>query len=173
MDCLRTAIRQGAADVACVYRRDRENMPGSAREVQNAEDEGVRFLWNLQPLGITVAENGRVTGVKVVSTRLGDPDEQNRRRPEAIAGTETELAADSVIMAFGFRPSPPDWLIENNISLNEWQLIDAPADGEYPFQTANEKVFAGGDAVRGSDLVVTAIAEGRRAAESILHYLRL
>ena len=173
MDCLRTAIRQGAADVACVYRRDRENMPGSAREVQNAEDEGVRFLWNLQPLGITAGENGRVTGVKVVSTRLGSPDEHGRRRPEVIAGTETELAADSVIMAFGFRPSPPDWLIENNISLNEWQLIDAPADGEYPFQTGNEKVFAGGDAVRGSDLVVTAIAEGRRAAESILHYLRV
>ncbi|MBW2683475.1 MAG: FAD-dependent oxidoreductase [Deltaproteobacteria bacterium] len=173
MDCLRTAIRQGAADVACVYRRDRENMPGSAREVQNGEDEGVRFLWNLQPLGITVGENGQVNGVRVVSTRLGEPDEHNRRRPEVVAGTETELAADSVIMAFGFRPSPPAWLTENNISLNEQQLIDAPAEGEFPFQTGNEKVFAGGDAVRGSDLVVTAIAEGRGAAESILHYLRV
>ena len=173
MDCLRTAIRQGASDVACVYRRDRENMPGSAREVQNAEDEGVRFLWNLQPLGLLVGENGKVSGVKVVGTRLGEPDERGRRRPEAIAGTETELTADSVIMAFGFRPSPPEWLAENRIALNERQLIEAPADGEFPFQTSNPKVFAGGDAVRGSDLVVTAIAEGRLAAEAILHYLKV
>jgi len=171
MDCLRTAIRQGATDVACVYRRDRGNMPGSAREVQNAEDEGVRFLWNLQPLGIVVRKNGHVTGVKAVSTQLGEPDERNRRRPEPIAGTETELDADSVIMAFGFRPSPPEWLIENDIFLNERQLIIAPAASDFPFQTNNEKVFAGGDAVRGSDLVVTAIAEGRSAAESILQYL--
>ncbi len=171
MDCLRTAIRQGAANVACVYRRDRENMPGSAREVQNAEDEGVRFLWNLQPLGIVIGANGTVSGIEVISTRLGEPDAKGRRRPEPIAGTETELAADSIIMAFGFRPSPPEWLAKNNISLNSWQLIEAPANGDLPFQTSNEKVFAGGDAVRGSDLVVTAIAEGRRAAESILDYL--
>jgi glutamate synthase (NADPH) small chain len=171
MDCLRTAVRQGAVDVACVYRRDRANMPGSAREVQNAVDESVRFLWNLQPLGIIVGENGSVSGIKVVSTRLGVPDARGRRRPEAIAGTETELETDSVIMAFGFKASPPQWLSENNISTNTWQLIEAPADGAFPFQTSNEKVFAGGDAVRGSDLVITAIAEGRRAAESILRYL--
>jgi len=171
MDCLRTAIRQGAIDVVCVYRRDRENMPGSAREVQNAEDEGVRFLWNLQPLGIVVGEDGHVTGVRVVNTRLGEADERGRRRPEAIAGTEAVLDADSVIMAFGFRPSPPDWLKESEISVDDRQLIVAPADGRFPFQTSREKVFAGGDAVRGSDLVVTAIAEGRNAAESILDYL--
>ncbi len=76
-------------------------------------------------------------------------------------------------MAFGFKPSPAEWLVENKISLNEWQLIEAPANGEFPFQTGNEKVFAGGEAVRGADLVVTAIAEGRRAAESILHYLQV
>lgn len=171
MDCLRTAIRQGAIDVVCVYRRDRENMPGSAREVQNAEDEGVRFLWNLQPLGIVIDEDGHVTGVRVVNTRLGEADERGRRWPEAIAGTEAVLDADSVIMAFGFKPSPPEWLKENGISVNDRQLIDAPADGRFPFQTSSEKVFAGGDAVRGSDLVVTAIAEGRSAAESILDYL--
>ncbi len=108
-----------------------------------------------------------------MKTRLGEPDENGRRRPEPIEGSETELAADAVIMAFGFQPSPPEWLIENDIPLNEWQLIDAPADGDFPFQTGNEKVFAGGDAVRGSDLVVTAIAEGRRAAESILQYLEV
>jgi glutamate synthase (NADPH/NADH) small chain len=173
MDCLRTAIRQGAIDVVCVYRRDRDNMPGSAREVQNAEDEGVRFLWNLQPLSIIVGDDGHVSGVRVVNTRLGEPDERGRRRPEPIEGTEAVLDADSVIMAFGFRPSPPEWLGQNNISLDDRQLIAAPADGEFPFQTTNEKVFAGGDAVRGSDLVVTAIAEGRIAAESILDYLEV
>jgi glutamate synthase (NADPH/NADH) small chain len=171
MDCLRTAIRQGAIDVVCVYRRDRENMPGSAQEVQNAEDEEVRFLWSLQPLGIVVDEDDHVTGVRVVNTRLGDADGRGRRRPEPIAGTETVLDADSVIMAFGFRPSPPDWLKENKIFVDGRQLIAASADGQFPFQTSHEKVFAGGDAVRGSDLVVTAIAEGRSAAESILDYL--
>ncbi len=173
MDCLRTAVRQGGADVACAYRRDRTNMPGSVREVANAEDEGVRFLWNLQPQAIVTGDKGEVVGVRVVSTELGDPDERGRRRPEPVPGTETVLEADCVIMAFGFKPSPPDWLEANNVSLNEWQLIEAPALGEFAFQTTNEKVFAGGDAVRGSDLVVTAIAEGRAAAESILDYLQV
>lgn len=171
MDCVRTAVRQGAVDVVCVYRRDRANMPGSAREVQNAEDEGVRFLWNLQPLGLVCGGDGHVIGVQVVNTRLGDADERGRRRPESIAGTEAVLDADRVIMAFGFRPSPPDWLKQNSIAMDDRKLITAPASGTFPFQTTNEKVFAGGDAVRGSDLVVTAIAEGRSAAESILLYL--
>ncbi|MFT5728040.1 MAG: glutamate synthase (NADPH/NADH) small chain [Desulforhopalus sp.] len=171
MDCVRTAARQGARDVICAYRRDRENMPGSAREVGNAEDEGVRFLFNLQPQGIETNEAGDVVGIKVVSTELGEPDENRRRRPVEIEGSETVLEADCVIMAFGFRPSPPDWLTENGISLSEWSLIEAPQNSQFPYQTTNEKVFAGGDAVRGSDLVVTAIAEGRIAAESILEYL--
>lgn len=173
MDCLRTAVRQGARDVVCAYRRDRENMPGSVGEVANAEDEGVRFLWNLQPLGIVKAEDGKVTGLQVITTRLGDPDERNRRRPDPVAGTETVLDTDSVIMAFGFKPSPPEWLADNNVSINDWQLINAPATGDLPYQTTNPKVFAGGDAVRGSDLVVTAIAEGRMAAESILEQLEV
>ncbi len=171
MDCVRTAVRQGARDVVCAYRRDRTNMPGSAREVQNAEDEGVRFLWNLQPLGLVCTADGRLSGVQVVNTRLGDADERGRRRPEPIAGTEAVLDADSIIMAFGFTPSPPDWLAQNDIAVNDRQLIIAPVRSTFPFQTTNQKVFAGGDAVRGSDLVVTAIAEGRSAAESILHYL--
>ena len=171
MDCLRTAVRQGANEVTCLYRRDRSNMPGSAREVQNAEDEGVRFQWNLQPTRIVINGDGKVTGVEVVTTRLGEPDELGRRRPEPQTGTETVVSADAVILAFGFKPSPPEWLADNGIKLNEWQLIIADDSGEYPFQTSNEKVFAGGDAVRGSDLVVTAIYEGRNAAESILEYL--
>ena len=171
MDCVRTAVRQEATDVVCVYRRDRANMPGSAREVQNAEDEGVRFLWNLQPLGLTCAADGQLNGVQVVTTRLGEADERGRRRPEPVAGTEVILDADSVIMAFGFKPSPPDWLAANDIAVDDRQLIVTQSLSSYPFQTTNPKVFAGGDVVRGSDLVVTAIAEGRAAAESILHYL--
>jgi glutamate synthase (NADPH) small chain len=171
MDCLRTAVRQGAADVVCAYRRDRANMPGSAREVQNALDEGVRFLWNLQPLSIVTDSGGKATGVWVVSTCLGEPDGRGRCRPEPIVGSETVLEADSIIMAFGFRPSPPAWLVENGILLTDQGLIAAPSTGTYPYQTVNPKVFAGGDAVRGSDLVVTAIAEGRVAAEGILDWL--
>jgi glutamate synthase (NADPH/NADH) small chain len=146
-------------------------MPGSAREVKNAEDEGVRFLWNLQPLAIVAGEDGRVTGVQVVNTRLGEPDGRGRRQPEPIPGTEAVLDADCVIMAFGFRPSPPGWLGENGIKLTERQLIDAPVNALFSYQTTNPKVFAGGDAVRGSDLVVTAIAEGRIAAEAIIEWL--
>ncbi len=171
MDCLRTAIRQGAADVSCVYRRNRENMPGSAREAKNAEDEGVRFLWNLQPLALIADENGMVTGVKVVTTRLGDPDERGRQNPEPVAGAEKVLEADCVLMAFGFRPDPPAWLTTNDITVNERKCILTGEQGALTCQTSNEKVFAGGDAVRGSDLVVTAIAEGRGAAENILEYL--
>ena len=173
MDCLRTAVRQGASEVSCVYRRDRANMPGSAREVDNALDEGVNFLWNLQPLAIEVDGDGRVCGVRVVSTRLGEADSRGRKSPELIPGSEQVLAAEAVILAFGFRPSPPPWLAGAGIACDPGGRILAPADSAYPYQTANPKVFAGGDAVRGSDLVVTAIAEGRAAAQGILGWLQV
>jgi len=173
MDCLRTAVRQGAAEVSCAYRRDRENMPGSAREVANAEDEGARFLWNLQPLGIVTGDSGKVAGVQVVTTRLGEPDSRGRRRPEPVAGTERVLDADAVIVAFGFRPSPPPWLAETGVELRDNKLIATGGSAKLPYQTSNDKIFAGGDAVRGSDLVVTAIMEGRTAAESILDFLEV
>jgi glutamate synthase (NADPH) small chain len=169
MDCNRTAIRQGAARVTCAYRRDEENMPGSRREVVNAKEEGVQFLWNRQP--VEVVGNGRVEGVKVVTTRLGAPDERGRRRPEPVPGSEEVIPADRVIIAFGFRPSPSPWFAEFGITLDEGGRVTAPADGKHAFQTAHPKVFAGGDMVRGSDLVVTAVFEGREAAEGILDYL--
>jgi glutamate synthase (NADPH) small chain len=169
MDCNRTAVRQGAARVTCAYRRDEENMPGSRREVVNAKEEGVRFLWNRQP--VEIVGNGRVEGVKVVTTRLGEPDERGRRRPEPVAGSEEVLPADRVIIAFGFRPSPAPWFEEFGIARDDSGRVTAPADGQHPFQTTNPKVFAGGDMVRGSDLVVTAVFEGREAAGGILGYL--
>ncbi|MFW5454702.1 FAD-dependent oxidoreductase [Thioalkalivibrio sulfidiphilus] len=169
MDCNRTSVRQGAAKVTCAYRRDEENMPGSRREVVNAKEEGVQFLWNRQP--VEIVGNGRVEGVKVVTTQLGAPDERGRRRPEPVPGSEEVIPADRVIIAFGFRPSPSPWFAEFGITLDESGRVTAPADGKHAFQTANPKVFAGGDMVRGSDLVVTAVFEGREAAEGILDYL--
>ena len=170
MDCNRTSIRQGASSVTCAYRRDEENMPGSRREVANAKEEGVRFLFNRQPIEI-VGENGKVTGVKVVETALGEPDANGRSRPEPIPGSEEILPADAVIIAFGFRPSPADWFEGKQISLDQSGRVVAAEKQSFPFQTSNEKIFAGGDMVRGSDLVVTAIWEGREAAKGILDYL--
>ncbi len=171
MDCNRTSIRQQAASVTCAYRRDEENMPGSRKEVQNAREEGVRFLFNRQP--VAIVGDGKVEGVKVVETKLGEPDEKGRRRPEVIPGSEEILPADAVLIAFGFRPSPPDWLSAVSVKVNDWGGVVAPEAGEFPFQTSNPKIFAGGDMVRGSDLVVTAIAEGRQAAEGILDFLEV
>jgi glutamate synthase (NADPH/NADH) small chain len=167
MDCNRTSIRQGAEAVTCAYRRDEANMPGSVREVANAKEEGVQFLFNRQPVAIIGEE--KVEGVKVVETRLGEPDENGRRRPEVIEGSEQVLPADAVLVAFGFRPSPAAWLADHEVKTNDWGGVIAPEEQAY--QTTNPKVFAGGDMVRGSDLVVTAIYEGRQAAEGILDYL--
>lgn len=171
MDCNRTAIRQGATRVTCAYRRDEANMPGSRREVANAKEEGVKFLYNRQP--IAIIGNDKVEGVKVVETRLGEPDANGRRSPEPIPGSEQVLEADAVVIAFGFRPSPASWFDQHGIKTDEGGKVLAAEDQEFPFQTENPKVFAGGDMVRGSDLVVTAIWEGRQAAEAILDYLEV
>jgi glutamate synthase (NADPH/NADH) small chain len=171
MDCNRTAIRQGASSVTCAYRRDEANMPGSMREVANSKEEGIRFLFNRQP--VEIIGDSSVEGVKLVSTRLGDPDQQGRRRPEVIPGSDEILAADAVVIAFGFRPNPAVWFSANQIDTDESGKVVAPEQGDLPFQTSNAKIFAGGDMVRGSDLVVTAIYEGRKAAEGILDYLEV
>ncbi len=171
MDCNRTSIRQQATSVTCAYRRDEENMPGSRREVKNAREEGVEFLFNRQPVAIIGDESTGVTGVKVVETRLGEPDARGRRSPEPVPGSEQVLPADAVILAFGFRPSPAPWFEQFSISTDNSGRVLAPSEAQFKFQTANPKVFAGGDMVRGSDLVVTAIWEGRQAAEGILDYL--
>ncbi len=169
MDCCRTAIRQGAASVTCAYRRDEANMPGSKREVTNAREEGVQFLFNQQPMGI-MGEH-RVDGVELVTTELGEPDDSGRRRPVIVGGSQVTVTADIVLIAFGFRPSPPAWLQEHGIKFNERQRVVAMESGPCPLQTSNPKIFAGGDMVRGSDLVVTAIWQGRQAAKGILAYL--
>jgi glutamate synthase (NADPH/NADH) small chain len=169
MDCNRTSIRQQAASVTCAYRRDEENMPGSRREVKNAREEGVVFKFNMQP--VEIVGNGTVEGVKVVSTKMGEPDANGRRRPEVIPGSEEILPADAVLIAFGFKPSPPKWLTGVEVNTNDWGAVMAAEEQKFPFQTTNPKIFAGGDMVRGSDLVVTAVWEGREAAKGILDYL--
>lgn len=169
MDCNRTAIRQQAASVTCVYRRDEANMPGSKREVVNAKQEGVKFLFNRQP--VEIVGDRKVEGIKVVSTQLGAADENGRRRPEVIPGSEEIIPADTVLVAFGFQPNPAPWFETHGVKVNAWGGVEAPEQQTYKFQTTNPKVFAGGDMVRGSDLVVTAIWEGREAAQGILDYL--
>ncbi len=171
MDCNRTSIRQGASSVSCAYRRDEENMPGSKREVANAKEEGVQFLYNRQP--VEVVGNGKVEGVKVVTTQLGEPDAKGRRSPVVVPGYEEILPADVVLIAFGFRTSPQPWFETNGVKTNDWGGVIAPEQQQFKFQTSNPKVFAGGDMVRGSDLVVPAIWEGREAAQGILDYLQV
>jgi len=170
MDCNRTSIRQGAESVQCAYRRDEINMPGSRREVANAKEEGVEFLWNRQPTEL-IGSNGQVTAVRTVRTQLGEPDARGRRMPEIVAGSEEDIPADAVLIAFGFRPSPADWYSEYDIQTDDGGRVIAPEQGQYKHQTSNPKIFAGGDMVRGSDLVVTAVFEGRHAAEGIVQFL--
>jgi glutamate synthase (NADPH) small chain len=169
MDCNRTAIRQGAASVSCTYRRDEANMPGSRRDYRNSKEEGVTFLFNAQP--IEIVGNDRVEGVKLVETRLTEPDLRGRRVPEAVPGTEQTVPADAVIIAFGFLPNPPDWFEPHQIALQSNGRVRVASAPERRFQTTNPKVFAGGDMVRGSDLVVTAVFEGREAAQGILRHI--
>ena len=169
MDCIRTALRQGAASVTCTYRRDEENMPGSRRDYRNSREEGCNFLFNRQP--VEIAGSSSVEGVRVVETRLGAPGPKGRRMPEVVAGSEQLIEADAVIIAFGFQPDPPAWFDEAGIKLHPNGRVRVSAAPRRPFQTTHEKVFAGGDMVRGSDLVVTAVFEGREAARGILDYL--
>ena len=169
MDCNRTAIRQGAKSVTCLYRRDEQNMPGSKREVQNAREEGVDFKFNIQPIDIVGSE--KVEGVKIVNTHLGEPDQNGRRVPVPVPGSERIYKADAVIVAFGFRASPANWFKDFEIETDKSGLVLAEEKQAFSFQTSNEKIFSGGDMVRGSDLVVTAIWEGREAAKSIIKYV--
>ena len=164
MDCNRTAIRQGASSVTCTYRRDEDNMPGSRRDYKNSKEEGVTFLFNKQPVEIVAPTgSGRETG----RDSPGSAGPRGRRIPEVVPGTEETIDADAVIIAFGFLPSPPRLVrgAADRVHANgRVRVSGAPAS---KFQTTNPKVFAGGDMVRGSDLVVTAVFEGREAAQGI------
>jgi len=166
MDCVRTAVRQGAESVKCLYRRDRANMPGSQREVQNAEEEGVEFVWLSAPNGF---EGDAVTGVKVQKMRLGQPDATGRQSPELIDGSDYVEDADLVIKALGFEPEdlPKLWGVDG-LEVTRWGTVKADFTTG---KTSLDGVFAAGDIVRGASLVVWAIRDGRDASEAILEYL--
>ncbi|SIS87608.1 NAD(P)-dependent oxidoreductase [Phaeovulum vinaykumarii] len=165
MDCVRTAIRQGAASVKCLYRRDRENMPGSQREVQNAEEEGVEFVWLAAPVGF---DGTPVKSVRVQRMRLGAPDKSGRRSPEPVEGALYDEPAELVVQALGFEPEdlPKLWNTDG-LEVTRWGTLRADAR----HATSMPGVFAVGDIVRGASLVVWAIRDGREAAQSILELL--
>ena len=167
MDCVRTAIRQGAVSVKCLYRRDKANMPGSQREVQNAEEEGVDFVWLTAPRGFTGGTS--VEGVIVQRMRLGDPDASGRQSPEVIADADYTLPAELVIQALGFEPEdiPTLWGVPE-LAVTRWGTLKSDFRSH---STSLPGVYAAGDIVRGASLVVWAIRDGREAAEAILTYL--
>ena len=168
MDCNRTALRQGAKKVYCAYRRNETNMPGSKREVKNSKEEGVQFLWNMQP--VEIIGDGKVSGVKFMKTKLKKTDIRGREVPMMVPNSEKIIKCDTVILAFGFRPNPQDWFEKNKIRTDEIGRVKIN-NLKYPHQTDNPKIFSGGDMVRGSDLVVTAVFEGRNAAKGIIDYI--
>ena len=168
MDCVRTAVREGAQSVTCLYRRDAANMPGSHKEYHNAVEEGVTFLFQAAPQRLVVDEHGSLVGVDAIRTLLGAPDAGGRQRVEELPGTEHCVPADVVIMALGFDVAGLPWLAAAGIGLGHWgEVLVDPASG----QTSHPQVYAGGDCQRGADLAVTAAADGRRAALAIMEQL--
>ena len=167
MDCVRTAVRQGAASVACLYRRDKANMPGSMREVHNAEEEGVRFVWLAAPEAFEGTE--RVTGVRATRMHLGLPDATGRQQVDAIEGSSFIQRADMAIKALGFDPEDlPSMFREPALAVTRWGTIKVD---HKTMMTALPGVFAGGDIVRGASLVVWGIRDGRDAAEQMHAYI--
>ena len=168
MDCVRTSVRQKAKSVKCLYRRDRENMPGSAREVGNAIEEGVEFIWLTSPKSFI--GNSKVEAVEVYKMKLGEPDSSGRRRPEIEQGSEYNISADLVIKSLGFDPEDlPKLFNAKELAVSQWGTIKINLK---TMQTNLDGIFAAGDIVRGASLVVWAIRDGRDAAEQIVKYLQ-
>jgi len=166
MDCNRTAIRLGAASVTCVYRRDEASMPGSRREVKNCKDEGVRFLFQQQPLAIE--GDGAVRGVRLAPVAIAETSRKRRHAQLTCDQSQSwELAADVVILAFGYDADPPAWLEEQGVSLLPDGRLLLGSDPQFPQRTTHARIYAGGDMSRGADLVVRAVLDGREAAKQI------
>ena len=167
MDCVRTAIRQDAKSVKCIYRRDKKNMPGSSREVQNAQEEGIEFVWLTTPSKFN--GKNKVESVEVNKIKLGEPDDSGRRRPEIIEGSNYNVKADLVIKSLGFDPEDlPKLFGEDNLNLTKWGTIKIDFD---TMETSVPGVFAAGDIVRGASLVVWAIKDGRDVSGQILKFI--
>ena len=167
MDCVRTSVRQKARSVKCLYRRDKENMPGSAREVANAEEEGVKFVWLSSPKEFK--GTNKIENLIVDQIELGEPDDSGRRRPEIKEGSEFEIKTDMVIKALGFDAEDLPYLFDaKDLQVTKWGTIKTDFD---TMETNLKGIFAAGDIVRGASLVVWAIKDGRDAATSIKTYL--
>jgi glutamate synthase (NADPH/NADH) small chain len=158
MDCVRTSVREGATSVKCLYRRDELNMPGSKKEVINAKEEGVEFIFNVSPKAL------QKDGVEVIKTQMSEPDVSGRQSVKEIEGSEYLETADIVLLALGFDQEVPDFIKESGLELDRWNGLVV----NEKYQTSNPKIYAGGDSVRGADLAVTAAADGKIAAQSIL-----
>ena len=167
MDCLRTSIRQGAKSVKCLYRRDKYNMPGSKKEFKNSKEEGALFIYNVAPKEIVVNSKNEVIAIEMQKTMLSTKDSSGRASVELVKGSEFRVEADVVIFALGFSASTPSFLAENGIEVNKRGAIEVDKNHE----TSKSGVYAGGDCKRGSDLVVTAAAEGKSAADAIVKSL--
>jgi len=167
MDCVRTSVRQKAKSVKCLYRRDKGNMPGSSREVANAGEEGVKFVWLSSPKEFK--GKNKVESLVVDQIQLGEPDDSGRRRPEVKEGSEFEIKADMVIKALGFDPEDlPNLFDSKELKVTKWGTIKTDFD---TMETNLKGVFAAGDIVRGASLVVWAIKDGRDAAAAMKNYL--
>ena len=167
MDCVRTAVRQGAKSVKCLYRRDRANMPGSQREVKHAEEEGVEFVWLSAPQGFLGKDH--VSHVRTVRIHLGMPDASGRQTPQEIPNSHVNIEADLVLKALGFDPEDlPEALATPDLGVTRWGTLDIDWRS---MMTSLDGVFAAGDIVRGASLVVWAVRDGRDAAERIHTYL--
>jgi len=166
MDCVRTSVREGAETVKCLYRRDEKNMPGSKKEVVNAKEEGVEFVFNVAPKSIKV-ENNSAVAVELLETSMSEPDSSGRQKVVINEGSEYLEEADVVILALGFSPEVPAFLKELNVETNSWGGIVIDSN----FKTSNKKVYAGGDCRRGAHLAVTAAVDGREAAKAIIRDL--
>jgi len=164
MDCLRTAKREGAKSVTCLYRRDELNMPGSKKEYKNAMEEGVDFTFLASPKEVILDEDGNAIAVEIIRTTLGAKDSSGRQKMEEVKGSEKRINADVVIMSLGFNPLVPSFLAENGIETNKWGGIIVD---ETTHETTTSGIYAGGDCFRGADLVVTAAFDGRESARSI------
>lgn len=169
MDCLRTALRAGAREAVCIYRRDLENMPGSRKEYANAIEEGARFMFLTNAIALLGNAEGKIERARCVRMELGEPDAKGRRKPRPIAGSEFEIEADVVLVAYGFDPVPifPAGN-SDRIAVNDWGGVVVDENQ----MTSVPGVFSGGDSVRGPDLVVRAVRDSRRAAEAIHRYLQ-
>jgi len=165
MDCVRTSVREKAKSVKCLYRRDEANMPGSKKEVVNAKEEGVEYVFNVSPKSVVV-DNGIATGVELLTTSMSEPDASGRQKVVINDGSEYIEEADVVIMALGFSPEVPSFLKDLNVDTNSWGGIETTS-----YKTSNTKVYAGGDCQRGAHLAVTAAADGRDAARTIINNL--